>query len=189
MSLSRRLAILCLSLALAALPAYAADAPAALTPEQADAVNKLIHDYLMSNPKVLTEAMDKAADAAKAEADDAAKALPNSSLMRVELAQTELENTNDDKLLKDALENLHQAVKMDSSNADAWHQLGIAEGRAGNLGQAALALAEEGVLTGALRTASQQATRATQLLPRGTPGWIRAEDIRRDVKAEKEDRG
>ena len=119
----------------------------------------------------------------------AAKALPNSALMRVELAQTELENTNDDKLLKDALENLRQSVKMDSSNADAWHQLGIAEGRAGNLGQAALALAEEGVLTGALRTAAQQATRATQLLPRGTPGWIRAEDIRRDVKAEKEDRG
>ena len=119
----------------------------------------------------------------------AAKALPDSALMRIELAQTELENQTDDKVLKDALDNLRKAVKIDNSDADAWHQLGIAEGRSGNLGPAALALAEEGILTGDLRQASQQATRATQLLPRGTPGWLRAEDIRRDVKAEKEDRG
>jgi predicted Zn-dependent protease len=78
---------------------------------------------------------------------------------------------------------------MDRDSADGWHQLGIAEGRAGNPGPAALALAEEGILTGDLRTASQQATRATQILARGTPGWIRAEDIRRDVKAEKDERG
>ena len=119
----------------------------------------------------------------------AAKALPDSALMRTELAQTELENLNDDKMLKDALDNLRKAVKIDNEEADAWHQLGIAEGRSGNLGPAALALAEEGILTGDLRQASQQATRATQLLPRGSPGWLRAEDIRRDVKAEKEDRG
>ena len=74
MSLSRRLAISCLSLAFAALPACAADAPPALTPEQTDAVNKLIHDYLMNNPKALTEAMDKADADAKAEADETAKA-------------------------------------------------------------------------------------------------------------------
>jgi len=116
----------------------------------------------------------------------AAKELPDSALMRVELAQTELENSNNDKILKDALENLRKAVKMDNSSADAWHQLGIAEGRSGNLGPAALALAEEGILTGDLRQASQQATRATQQLPRGSPGWLRAEDIRRDVKAEKD---
>jgi predicted Zn-dependent protease len=119
----------------------------------------------------------------------AVKMLPDSALMRVELAQTELENTNDDKMLKDALDNLRKAVKLDRDSADAWHQLGIAEGRAGNLGPAALALAEEGILTGDLRTASRQATQATQLLPRGTPGWIRAEDIRRDVKAEKDEHG
>jgi predicted Zn-dependent protease len=117
----------------------------------------------------------------------AAKSLPDSALMRVELGQTELENNND-KMLKDALDNLHKAVKIDNSSTDAWHQLGIAEGRTGNLGPAALALAEEGILSGDLRQASQQATKATQLLPRGSPGWLRAEDIRRDVKAEKESR-
>jgi predicted Zn-dependent protease len=119
----------------------------------------------------------------------AVKTLPDSALMRIELAQTELENTTDDKNLKDALDNLRKAVKMDRDSADGWHQLGIAEGRAGNPGPAALALAEEGILTGDLRTASQQATRATQILSRGSPGWIRAEDIRRDVKAEKDERG
>jgi predicted Zn-dependent protease len=115
--------------------------------------------------------------------------LPDSSLMKVELAQTELENTDDPKLLKDALDKLHQAVKLDRESSDGWHELGIAEGRSGNLGAAALALAEEGILSGDLRQASEQATRATQLLPRGSPGWIRAEDIRRDVKNEKDDRG
>jgi predicted Zn-dependent protease len=119
----------------------------------------------------------------------AAKELPDSALMRVELAQTELESTTDDKMLKDALDNLRKAVKIDRDSADAWHQLGIAEGRAGNLGPAALALAEEGILTGDLRQASQQATRATQILPRGSSGWLRAEDIRRDVKVEKDERG
>jgi predicted Zn-dependent protease len=118
----------------------------------------------------------------------AAKALPESSLMRVELAQTELELANDDTLAQEALTNLREAVKLDRSSADAWHQLAIAEGRAGNLGQAALALAEEGILIGDLRQASQQATRATQILARGTPGWLRAEDIRQDVKTGRDQR-
>jgi hypothetical protein len=34
----------------------------------------------------------------------------------------------------------------------------------------------------------QQATRATQLLSRGTPGWIRADDIRREAKVERQQR-
>jgi protein-disulfide isomerase len=74
MSVLRPLAIAALSLTLAALPAFADPTPApALTPEQTEAVNKLIHDYLMSNPKVLTEALDHADAAAKADADAAGK--------------------------------------------------------------------------------------------------------------------
>jgi protein-disulfide isomerase len=71
MSVLRQLAVAAVSLMLAALPAAAAEP--ALTPEQADAVNKLIHDYLMSNPKVLTEALDHADAAAKADAEKASK--------------------------------------------------------------------------------------------------------------------
>jgi protein-disulfide isomerase len=72
MSVLRPLAIAALSLTLAALPAFADPTPA-LTPEQTEAVNKLIHDYLMNNPKVLSEALDHADAAAKADADAASK--------------------------------------------------------------------------------------------------------------------
>ncbi|HVJ55407.1 MAG TPA: M48 family metalloprotease [Aliidongia sp.] len=116
----------------------------------------------------------------------AVKSLPDSALMLMELSQAELEVPNNDAMNQDALKNLRQSVKLDNTSTDTWHLLGIAEGRAGNIGQAALALAEEGILAGDLKQASQQATRATELLPRGTPGWIRAEDIRTSVKNERD---
>ena len=72
MSVFRPLAIAALSLTLAALPAFADPTPS-LTPEQTEAVNKLIHDYLMNNPKVLSEALDHADAAAKAETEAAGK--------------------------------------------------------------------------------------------------------------------
>jgi len=76
MSVFRRLAVAAVSLAFVAIPglAPAGDPPPALTPEQAGAVNQLIHDYLMNNPKVLSEAIDHAEATAKAEAHQAAKA-------------------------------------------------------------------------------------------------------------------
>jgi protein-disulfide isomerase len=75
MTALRRFALIALTLALAALPAaWAADPVSALSPEQTAAVEKLIHDYLLNNPKVLTEAFDHAEQASKAEAETAAKA-------------------------------------------------------------------------------------------------------------------
>ena len=76
MSVLRPLAIAALSLTLAALPAFAeppAQSTPSFTPEQTEAVNKLIHDYLMNNPKVLSDALDHADAAAKADADAASK--------------------------------------------------------------------------------------------------------------------
>jgi protein-disulfide isomerase len=75
MTALRRFALIALSLALAALPAaQAADPAPALSPDQAAAVEKLIHDYLLNNPKVLIEAFDHADQASKADAETAAKA-------------------------------------------------------------------------------------------------------------------
>jgi protein-disulfide isomerase len=50
-----------------AVPAFAADAPPPLTPAQSEAVEKLVHDYLLNHPEVLTEAISHAEDAAKAQ--------------------------------------------------------------------------------------------------------------------------
>jgi predicted Zn-dependent protease len=115
----------------------------------------------------------------------AQKLLPGSPLLRIELAQALLETGDAPALTKEALGELREAVRLDDSNGDGWHQLAIAEGRAGNFGQAALALAEEGLLAGDFRQAVQQATRATELLPRGSPGWIRADDIRTQARVER----
>ncbi|HWK47054.1 MAG TPA: M48 family metalloprotease [Stellaceae bacterium] len=112
----------------------------------------------------------------------AAKLAPQASLIRVSLAQVQLE-MNDPSLVKPAIAALKDAVRTDPDNSDAWHFLAIAQGRDNDIGNAALALAEEAVLAGDIRTAIQQASRATQLLPRGSPGWLRADDISRDAKA------
>jgi protein-disulfide isomerase len=75
MSVFRRLAVAAFILAIAALPraGIAAEAPPALNPDQTAAVEKLIHDYLMNNPKVLAEALEHAEAAAKDESEQAAK--------------------------------------------------------------------------------------------------------------------
>jgi len=109
-----------------------------------------------------------------------AVALNNAPLMRVELAQVELE-TEDPALLPKALAQLSDAVTFEHDNPDAWHFLAIAYGRSNNIGMTALCLAEEGMANGDYKTAIQQAIRARQVLPAG-PQRQRAEDIEAEAK-------
>jgi predicted Zn-dependent protease len=115
------------------------------------------------------------------------QALPDIPLLRVELAQAELESTEDRALTEDAVATLKDAIRDDDTNADAWHDLGIAQGKLGDIGEASLALAEEALLDGDIKLATQQARRAAELLPRGSPGWIRADDIAREAKPDRKD--
>ena len=109
-----------------------------------------------------------------------AVALNSAPLLRVELAQVELE-TGDPSLLPKALAQLSDAVSYESDNPDAWHFLAIAYGRSNNIGMAALSLAEEGMANGDYKTAIQQSQRARQILPAG-PQRQRAEDIHSEAK-------
>lgn len=109
-----------------------------------------------------------------------AVALNSAPLMRVELAQVELE-TEDSSLLPKALAQLSDAVAFEHDNPDAWHFLAIAYGRSNNIGMAALSLAEEGMANGDYKTAIQQSQRARQILPPG-PQRQRAEDIEAEAK-------
>lgn len=77
----------------------------------------------------------------------------------------------------EAAEALRQAVAMDRANPDALRDLALAEARLGNEGQAALATAERLALGRHNADALRQAERAAALLPRGSPGWKRAQDI------------
>ena len=57
--------------------------------------------------------------------------------------------------------------------------LALAEARLGNEGAAALATAERFLLEGELGDAGRNAARAAALLPEGSPGWRKAEDVLR----------
>lgn len=107
----------------------------------------------------------------------AVKYAPNEPLLRVGLASAMIA-TEDPKQTSDAIRDLEIATRTDPDNSMAWYQLAIAYGRQDNIGQAALASAERFLLIGKLEDAYQQAQRAEGLLPPGSPGALRAADIR-----------
>lgn len=103
---------------------------------------------------------------------------PGSPLLRLGLAQSQIA-TRDPSLNKAAIRQLEAAVGMERDLAGAWYQLAVAYGRSGRLGHSALAGAERLISIGNFKSARDQALRAQQKLPEGTPGWLRAQDIER----------
>ena len=72
---------------------------------------------------------------------------------------------------------LKRAIARDRENPFAWYQLGVIYDRKGDAPRAALAAAERYSLEGNALGAAANARVAMGGLPRGTPDWIRAEDI------------
>jgi predicted Zn-dependent protease len=110
---------------------------------------------------------------------------PSSALIRVGLAQAQLE-LGRPELLDSALANLNEAVRRERDFGLAWRLLAVAHGRNNNIGEAALALAEQAMAEGRRPEALGQAQRALRLLPQGSPSWLRAQDIQ--VQAERRNR-
>jgi predicted Zn-dependent protease len=115
----------------------------------------------------------------------AVKLAPDVALLRVELAQVELE-TNDPALARDALVNLKNADKYESDNPDLWRYMAIAYGHLGEMGEAALAQAEEAMAEGNQPMAKHEAADAIRLLPPG-PSRMRAEDIQLEAQQMEKD--
>jgi predicted Zn-dependent protease len=109
--------------------------------------------------------------------------LPWAALIRVNLAQSQLE-AKDPGLGDAALENLLQAVGYEPEMPLLWRLLATAYARVGDQANVMLALAEEALLTGKNSEAQQRATRALEMLPVGSAGARRAEDIQNAVKNE-----
>ena len=109
---------------------------------------------------------------------------PNEPLLNIELAQVQLE-TNDPKYLASAKSELNNALQGESDNPDAWRSLAIVYGRSGDIGMAALALAEQNMAQGNYRQAVGQAQRAQQLLPPG-PQRQRAQDLLAEAKRQQQ---
>jgi predicted Zn-dependent protease len=109
---------------------------------------------------------------------------PNEPLLNIELAQVQLE-TNDPKYLAVAKTELSNAIQGESDNPDAWRSMAIVYGRSGDMGMAALALAEQNMAQGNWRQAIGQAQRAQQLLPPG-PQRQRAQDLQGEAKRQQQ---
>ena len=113
--------------------------------------------------------------------EEAVKLAPDAPLLRISLAQTYIES-NDPSLIKRAIAYLEDASQTEGRENLVWRLLAIAYGRDNQLGKAALALAEEALADGKKKDAQQQAQRAKQILPHGSPAYQRAEEIQREAK-------
>ncbi|MEO0676480.1 MAG: M48 family metalloprotease [Pseudomonadota bacterium] len=83
---------------------------------------------------------------------------------------------------REALDVLIRARGRDAQDARILRDLGLAYARAGQNGMAALSGAERLALRGRINEAATLARRAVGLLPQGSPGWQRAQDIIRTAE-------
>ena len=102
---------------------------------------------------------------------------PNSVLLRIGLGQAQVAEESGIHASA-AIKNLEIAVRLAPSNPTAWRLIGMAYGRIGKIGLAALATAERYILTGKYKHAVGQAIRAERSLTKGSPGWLRAQDLK-----------
>lgn len=96
--------------------------------------------------------------------------------LRVELGHALLESGSK-KNLDEAINQLRKGVGRDPTAVRGYQYLAIAYGRKGDTPRALLASADFAIRTGKKDRAKDFARRAQQQFKRGTPGWLRAEDI------------
>ena len=111
----------------------------------------------------------------------AVNTMPEAPLLRIGLAQAQIELNRDD-LIKPALAHLKVAMRDDDTMVLVWYLAATAYGRSGKLGDSALASAEYAFRTGRHADAIRMAERAKRLLKAGSPGGLRAEDLLATLK-------
>lgn len=115
--------------------------------------------------------------------ETAVRLLPDAPLLRLSLAQVQLEangpELNGPELNAKALANLTEVLRYEPGNSFAWRLAAIAHGRSGDVGMTALALAESALARGQGGEAYQQAVRAQKILAKNSAGWLRANDVER----------
>jgi predicted Zn-dependent protease len=101
---------------------------------------------------------------------------PTQPLLRYGLAQSliALEQPAENK---EGLHELEEVVRVEPGMSSAWRLMAVGYGRDNQMAMAALALAEAAEARGDKHTAREQADRALQQLPAGSPAWLRANDI------------
>ncbi|MXP40256.1 M48 family metalloprotease [Altererythrobacter soli] len=94
--------------------------------------------------------------------------------------------TEDKAHLEEAEQVLRAAVARDRENPFAWYQLGTVYASKGDMPRARLASAEQQIMSGRPAEALRSAEAAEAALPRGTPDWLRAQDIAMQARAQLE---
>lgn len=98
--------------------------------------------------------------------------------IRVSLAHSLLEQ-HDPRTVDEALKNLQIASKtQQAQSAFLWRLMAQGWSLKGDNGMTAYATAEEALASGDFPRAKANAERAEKMLPAGSPGWLRAQDIR-----------
>ncbi len=105
---------------------------------------------------------------------------PDEPLLRISLAQVQVESNRPDQLAE-AVDNLRVALRREQYSGGAWRLLVIAHGRLGAMGDMALAQAELALLQDDVPAAKAHAARAEEQLPLGSPTWLRAQDIQKQL--------
>lgn len=118
--------------------------------------------------------------------ETAVQLMSDAPLMRVALARVQLA-LNDPKLLDPAVVNLRAALAGEQQTPFVWRQLAIALGRKGDMPNSSLALAEEAMLLNKRPEAKYHAEKAVAMLPQGSSGWLKAQDILHTVELQKDD--
>ncbi len=92
--------------------------------------------------------------------------------------------TEDRKNFAEAERVLKAAVSRDRDNPFAWYNLGVVYAASGDLARARLASAEQQALNQHMAEALASAQAAEAALPKGSPDWLRAQDIAMQARAE-----
>jgi len=85
--------------------------------------------------------------------------------------------------IAEATKVLKAAVARDRENPFAWYQLGTAYAASGDIARAQLASAEQQALSDQMAEALRSAEAAQAALPKGSPDWLRAQDIAFQARA------
>ena len=105
---------------------------------------------------------------------------PNAGLMRIMLGQAQVASENQG-MLKDAVENLKRGLAKETQSALGWRQLAQAYGRMNRIAEADLASAQASFFEGNAEYAKVQAERAMSAFPEGSANWVKANDILSDI--------
>lgn len=106
----------------------------------------------------------------------AVERLPSSNLLRMSLAQS-LISADEDRFLDEAIGHLEIALEEEPNNSYGWKQASMAYHRNNDVAMTHYSTAQHFLLSGDIRGAMINAKKASELLPKESPKWLRAQDI------------